>query len=617
MCGICGILHLHQDPRVDPVLIEKMNSSQKHRGPDDMGFYFGEGIGLGATRLSIQDLSKNGHMPMPTPDGRYHIVFNGEIYNFNDIRKELESSGDVFRSRTDTEVILYTFRKYGPSMLDRFNGMFSIAIWDSVEQSLFIARDRFGVKPLYYTIWNNSLIFASEEKALFSVGVPAVFNEKTWEELLIFRHTAGSRTPYQGIYRLLPGHYLLVNNRTVHEPKEWWRLSPGGQDQAIEYREAVEKLRSYMEDSIRFRRISDVPVGTMLSGGIDSSVMTSIMAGQSDASVHSFTMRFENQDYDEGPLASLVAERYGLTHHELFAKSGDMPQLLVESAEHLDEPIVHGNDIYILAIAKYARSLVTVLLSGEGADEVLGGYVRYRSLLHIQSYRAVMPFLRMISLLSDNRRIEKMTSLFKNKSIRDMVLYSSASVYPDEIMLKITENFEYRNSSIQKARELFDDPVRQAMYYEQQTYLQTVLERNDRMTMGASIECREPYLDYRMVEWLSTLPTDYFFTSWSGKRMLRDIGRSLCPPEIVHHRKWGFGVPWQELFLQNDRIKHWLGHFHEAPVFENCPIPVKRIDTIIKNFLSGDQQQTQLVIQLAFFMLWYQIRIERKSDIFN
>ncbi|MBA3714110.1 MAG: asparagine synthase (glutamine-hydrolyzing), partial [Pyrinomonadaceae bacterium] len=292
MCGICGIVHRDRAYPMSESVLLKMRDSLTHRGPDDAGQYLAPGIALGTRRLSILDLSQRGHMPMSTEDGRYWITYNGEVYNFQELRSELESRGHAFRSHTDTEVVLRLYAEQGPAMLDRLNGMFAFAIWDSQERVLFLARDRVGVKPLYYAFEGDALYFASEEKALFAAGLAPKFDTTTWEELLCFRYVAGEQTPFVDVKRLLPGHYLLWKDGGV-QIRRWWHLA----ERAAAQRESLPKnplqwFEEIFNSAVDLRRISDVPVGVLLSGGLDSSSVATSLASQAGSGVSSFTVRF-------------------------------------------------------------------------------------------------------------------------------------------------------------------------------------------------------------------------------------------------------------------------------------------------------------------------------------
>lgn len=619
MCGICGILHLDQQKVVSEKQLRDMRDSMTYRGPDDAGSYIDQNIGLGSRRLSIIDLSPAGHMPMSSADGRYHIVYNGEIYNFLELRALMESNGTQFRSSADTEVLLHLYISEGPSMLSRLNGMFALAIWDRQEHKLFVARDRSGVKPLYYTLFQNSLYFASEEKALFAAGVPARFDTSMWEELLCFRYVAGERTPYQDVHRLSPGHFFIVQDGRIHFER-WWHLADmvGDVSYHIHPRQAAAEFADLFKQSIALRRISDVPVGALLSGGLDSSSMTAELARQAGRSVSSFTVRFEEPQYDEGPLAQMVARRWNLDHHELYVDPKETPSLLEEATRLLDEPIVHGNDIYLLAISKYAKPLVTVLLSGEGADETLGGYVRYRLFLLSRYFGVITPGLKAIGTLNlSNLRIRKAFRVLEFASLPERVMYNSAEIFPRDLNLSGAEKFQYRKQLAEEAQEIYSDPLRQAMYYDQHTYLQSVLDRNDHMTMGASIECREPFLDYRIVKWAANLPNSAMFHLGIGKYAMREAYQDLLPTEIIKHKKWGFGVPFTHYFRMIPELRAWVRRLPEMEVFDTSPLPRSWIINATTQFLNGNDEFSSIIRQLVLIAIWHKTCILRERNVFS
>jgi len=526
MCGISGIVNLKNSEPIDCSRLLEMRDALRLRGPDDAGHYNDQAAGLASRRLAILDLSPRGHMPMPSADRRYWIVHNGEVYNYGQLRQYLEGKGYRFQSNTDTEVLLYLYVEHGADMLSRCNGMFAFAIWDAQEQTLFAARDRMGIKPFYYTVYQGKFYFASEEKALFAAGVPAEFDETTWPELLLFRYVSGQRTPYRSIYRLLPGHYLVLRNGNV-QTYRWWSLdqATSGEYQA-EPAETQSRFQQLFDDSVALRRISDVPLGVLLSGGLDSSAVASTLAAQSGQGVASFTVRFSEADYDEGPLARMVAEQWGLQGHEMYVPQEKTPSLLAEATWLLDEPLVHGNDIHLLAIARYAKPYITVLLSGEGADELLGGYVRYRLFLNDWALPILSNLARVVGTMDlVNGRWRKAIQTLSYPYRHEQVLFSSAEPLPAGMFHTPPGNgsaLEYRHNIVAKAAHVHPAPVRQMMFYEQHTYLQSILDRNDRMTMGASIECRVPYLDHQLVEWVAQLPTNAFFKGGQSKKLLRD-----------------------------------------------------------------------------------------------
>jgi len=492
MCGICGILNLKNTRPVESAILQRMSRAMEYRGPDDSGIHVEPDFGMASRRLAILDLTLQGHMPMASANGRYQIIYNGEVYNFAELRADLQSRGVSFHSQTDTEVLLNLYICYGPEMLSRCNGMFALAIWDIQERKLFIARDRMGIKPLFYVIYNDKFFFASEEKSLFAAGVPAEFDESTWHELLYFRYVSGERTPYHGVKRLLPGHYMLIQDGQVKFHR-WWSLeeAASGTPLAQTLDQAAEELFDLFSRSVQLRRISDVPVGVLLSGGLDSGGIAALMAQQAGSGVESFTVRFDQREYDEGDLAHQVADRYRLKYHELFLTHQEIPALLQEATHLLDEPVVHGNDLHILAVSRFAKPLVTVLLSGEGADEVLGGYVRYRLFLYESLFGPLSLGAKTLRLVLPARGRERKTlELLALTDPDQRLVFSSAEVFPDEASLSsgLESVLAYRWQVARQARRIYARGTRQAMFYEQHTYVQSVVDRNDRMTMGASLE---------------------------------------------------------------------------------------------------------------------------------
>lgn len=617
MCGICGIIHRDPARPVNQDVLLAMRDSIIHRGPDDDGIHIDGNVGIGSRRLSIIDLSPRGHMPMASADGRYWITYNGEIYNYHELRAGLEARSFTFRSQTDTEVLLNFYIADGPAMLARCNGMFAFAIWDSRERTLFIARDRLGIKPLYYAIHQGDFYFASEEKALFAAGVPAAFDGSVWSELLFFRYVAGERTPYRGVSRLLPGHYLLLKDGQL-TTKCWWSLA-----QVVQQRESnqapadpINHLQELLDSSVALRRISDVPVGVLLSGGIDSSGVAATMARQAGLGVSSFTMRFAESGYDEGPLAQQVAHRWHLDAHEIFVTPDQIPALLEKATWLLDEPLVHGNDLHLLAISRYAKPKVTVLLSGEGADEMFGGYVRYRTFLHPGILALLGGRVSGVEKFVPQARWRKLAHLLAFSSSGERLLYSSAEVFPAEVGFSPNGHaLGYREGIIRSAQQVYAEPVRQAMFYEQQTYLQSILDRNDRMTMGASIECRVPYLDYRLVEWAAHLPVTTLFRSGQGKAVLREATKNDLPPEIMNHRKWGFGVPWHRYLREIPALRRYVEKLPEHEVIQSCPLKMAQVQSAVRHFLAGDDRQIPLVRELALTSLWYEICVRGKREV--
>lgn len=620
MCGICGVAFNDPTRAPDRAQVDTMRDRIAHRGPDDAGTFVAPGIALGSRRLAVLDLSPRGHMPMSSPDGRYHIAYNGEVYNYRTLRREMESRGHRFRTDTDTEVVLALYIEEGERSLQRFNGMFAFTIWDEGERTLFLARDRLGVKPLYYAQRPEGLYFASEEKALFAAGVPASFNHETWDELLCFRYVAGEDTPFVGVQRLLPG-YCLTWRSGHFSIRRWWSLAERVREQRDELMtrgmdDAAEWFGATFDDAIALRRISDVPLGVLLSGGLDSGSVAASLALQAGSGVATFTVRFPEPTHDEGPAARLVAEKWNLDAHELYVDSNDLLPLLERASWLNDEPLAHGNDLYLLAISEYAKPKVTVLLSGEGADETLGGYVRYRPLAFpslLAAGCAVAPVLGLPLRLSHRgRKLHRFLSLGRTD---DIVLHNACDLLPSELTFLARPprtTFAFRETMLREAMGLFpNEPLRQAMYSDQHTFLCSILDRNDRMTMGASIECRVPFLDFRLVEALAALPSRALISGRQSKALLRRSVARRLPESVQSRPKWGFGVPWSRYFRAQPDFQAVLRDLPDSPLVREGPFDRRRLGRAIEGFLAGDDRHEPLVRQMVMISVWHRVYFDR------
>ena len=617
MCGIAGFVRRDSSAPVSENTLLAMQASLEHRGPDDGGIHLAPGVGLVSTRLAILDLSIHGHMPMSTTDGRYHIVYNGEIYNYRDLRRVLEGQGCRFRSNSDTEVLLQLFVREGVEMLQRLNGMFAFAIWDTAERTLLLARDRLGVKPLYFAERGDALLFASEQKALVAAGVPAAFDHDTWDELLCFRYVAGDRTPYAGIRRLLPGHLLRWRAGDL-KVQRWWDLSARAREAREEPPlDATQWFRETFDDAVNVRRISDVPVGVLLSGGLDSSSVATSLAAQAGKGVASFTVSFTEADHDESPFAREVARASGLTYNDLRLAPEDLAERLEPASWLNDEPLAHASDVHLWAIAEYAKPRVTVLLSGEGSDETLGGYVRYQPLRYpglMGVGRLVLPQLERAVRLPG--RAVKLARFLSMGSIRQFVLFNACDVLPSDLAAVgrvPTTEFPYREAIIREAESLYPrDAARQAMFSDQHTFLSSLLHRNDRMTMGASIECRVPFLDYRLVEGLAGLPSPVLLRGHAAKPLMRTALASRLPESVRRHRKWGFGVPWSRYLRDVPALRQMVIDLPDSEPIAHGPFDRTRVRAVVQDFIRGDAAHAALVKQLVVTVAWHRACIDSR-----
>ncbi|WP_173856390.1 asparagine synthase (glutamine-hydrolyzing) [Flavobacterium sp. 7E] len=607
MCGINGILHLQSQKRVVLNCLTKMRDALEHRGPDDKGVFIENNIGLGHRRLSILDVSAAGHQPFISENNRYVLVYNGEIYNFRDFYPELKSKGHTIKTSSDTEVLLLLYQLYGLKILHRLNGMFAFAIWDKEEKKLVIARDRMGVKPLYYSFYNETLYFASEQKALFTAGVPLKIAQDGVEEYIFNRFVAGENTLYQNIKKVLPGHHITIHENGKVVSEKWWDLKKEIQNQPI-IKDPVDWFRTTFDESIKLRMVSDVPVGVLLSGGLDSSSVLASLKTQNFKNIQTFNIGFKEVEHNESHLAKMLSDQFGYDFHSIQLEDDKLYDSLLNATYFQDEPIMHLNEPHLLTIAQKAKSSVKVLLSGEGADELMGGYVRYKALQHPTLLTAIAA-LGNLDFFAKKPRYEKLTRYAKIKLQADLVFYNGSNIYPQDIAtmfgLETAPKNEYRNNIYQEAKELYPNNLRrQALYFDQHTYLQSLLDRNDRTTMGASIECREPFLDQRLITGLGSLDDKWLFTGKKGKYILKTAMQERLPQEILNFRKIGLSAPWGDYLVKSAVFKQELSAFAKSDLFEMSYF--KNIDSrkLIQNLEKGDNRMTAYIMPLFMMHIW-------------
>jgi len=623
MCGIAGILHFDKSKPVSELALIAMRDSMAHRGPDGVGCYVNGEIGLAHRRLSIIDLSERGHQPFFTPDKRYAIVFNGEIFNYKELRQELLADGIKFNSDSDTEVLLHLYVKLGSAVLEKLNGMFAFAIWDTVERSLFVARDRVGIKPLYYSLFDRSLYFASEPKALLTAGVSSELNQEAMSELLLYKYVAGEQTVFKHVQRLLPGHFMIVREDTVKKVR-WWNLA----EKVKANREALPRnpytwFEEIFYSSVKYRTISDVPVGVMLSGGLDSGSVAAALHNNGEVNLAAFTFVFDDPLYNEGPLAQKVADKFGLQLHTVELKEQTLMHALREAAWLYDEPLVHQNDAQMLALSKEAKKYVTVLLSGEGGDEFMGGYVRYKPLNHYRLLKfaawssSILKYTNQSGIVN---RFDKLNRYLKDSRLSSLVLLNASSVYPDDLTRfgqKVdVQSFSYRNQVLAEAIDLYPhEPARQAMYMDLFTHMSSVLDRNDRMTMGAGIECRVPFMDYRLMEMIPALPSDYLLRGKKGKFLLVNSVAKHLPREVLQFKKLGFSVPWEKYMKEDEEFKEYIHQMEKGQHTEM--FKGLNTKTLFNDFNKGNTLASALVRQLFMVSIWKEryVNVFKKSPL--
>jgi asparagine synthase (glutamine-hydrolysing) len=541
MCGIWGVNWRDGGRSVPMELLGAMGDAMPYRGPDDRGSYSVPGLGLGHLRLSILDLSPAGHQPMSTDDGRYTIVFNGEIYNFIELRTELEAEGVSFRSQSDTEVILHLYRKLGPACVDKFNGMFAMAIWDAVERTLWLARDRIGIKPLYYVLDGEKVVFASEIKAIVASGlVEREPNRRAIYQYFQHMFTTGAETFFSGVKRLLPGYWLLVRPDD-HRLVRYWDVPLDSEpDISAPIGDYAARLREIIDDSVRLRLRSDVPVGAYLSGGIDSSSIVSL-AQPRLGKMSTFSLAFdEGPEYDEREFVAKVRERYDTEHFEIVPGMEECWRALPEVVWWMDEPTVSAPTVSQYFLSKVAKEHVTVVLGGQGGDELLGGYYRFfprylKSVLEgavrgkrsigdiLTTARNLLGHMRIVGFRRVGQKMGRYTAMMK---MLDPTLLEHAHDTRAELMQDLP----------------LADPMNRMLYWEIKNYLPGLLHAEDRMSMAVSLESRVPLLDHRMVEFAATIPPELKMRHLVTKFIERESMRGVVPDSILD-RKDKRGTP--------------------------------------------------------------------------
>ncbi|TBX64985.1 asparagine synthase (glutamine-hydrolyzing) [Flavobacterium silvisoli] len=607
MCGINGILKFNHT-KVDEHQLIKMRDALEHRGPDDAGYFIQDNIGLGHRRLSIIDTSAAGHQPFISENKRYAMVFNGEIYNYKSFYPELKSKGITLKTSSDTEVLLHLFELYGMAFLKRLHGMFAFAIWDTLEKKLILARDRMGVKPLYYAFYQNSIYFASEQKALFTAGVPLEISESGMDEYFFNRFVGGENTLYNRVKKVLPGHYMTLENNGYTTYTKWWNLKS-----EIQNHPTIHNPKNWFEetffDSVKLRMVSDVPVGVLLSGGLDSCSILSSLYHQKFENINTFNIGFAEEEHNESFLAKKITESYKYNFHQTKLDNDALFLNLAESTYYQDEPLMHLNEPHLLAVSKIAKPKVKVLLSGEGADELMGGYVRYKALKN-PSLLKVVSGLSLMERFNKKPRFDKLVRYSKIDNVDDLVIFNGSNVYPEDIQRfygkKEMPDNVYRYKILAEAKELYpNNPQRQALYFDQHTYMCSLLDRNDRCTMGTSIECREPFLDFRLIAGLGTLDDKWFFTGKKGKFILKDTMRNKLPDEILYFRKIGLSAPWYTYLTEFPAFKEELDLFAKSPIFE-LPF-LENLDgtKLVAELRQGNSKLMPYIMPIFMLHIWH------------
>lgn len=552
MCGIAGILGIHGKP-VQEREVQSMCAALFSRGPDDVGFYVNRSIGLGMRRLSIIDLD-TGHQPVANEDGTVQVVLNGEIYNYRELRNELISLGHRFSTSSDTEVIVHLYEEYGQDCVHHLRGMFAFAVWDDSKKELMLARDRLGIKPLYYGVFRDRLVFASELKAILQL--PEIARELNWNavgHLFGFLSTPGNQSVVAGIHKLLPGHTLTTGlDRPLAIHRYWDVEFKPEYGRSPEY--FIQRLRGLLEESVGLRMISDVPLGAFLSGGLDSSAVVATMARQTSGPLKTFSIGFSEQGFNEAEHARAVAQAFGTDHHELVLEP-DVIGLLDDLAWQLDEPFGDSSAIPTYMVSRLAAQHVKVVLSGDGGDELFAGYSKYQVEQKERHYRYIPGAIRqMLGLVGGHMR----EGMKGRNFLRHIALDGNSRYLDANSMFGRNELQSLFSSEVGKLvlaqdpwQERIDFLDRQAghwlsriQYADIKHYLPLdILTKVDRMSMANSLEARVPLLDHKLVEFAATIPPEFQLRNGSAKYIFKQAMRGILPDHIIDRPKQGFAVP--------------------------------------------------------------------------
>ncbi len=611
MCGIFGIHFFDSHRPVNMQMVQEATDVMHHRGPDDSGYFVDGNTGLGHRRLSIIDLS-SGHQPMSNENGEVVVVYNGEIYNYKEIREELKSKGHIFRTDCDTEVIVHGYEEWGTDCLQKFNGMFAFVLLDKRHRRLWVVRDRLGIKPLYYYQDKHVFIAASEIKAILKTGlVKSALNENVLDAYFSIGYVPGPETMFKDIRKVLPGHFLIADTKRIREVEYWDFVDI--QEVSVDESEALEQIECLLTDCVKKRLISDVPVGAFLSGGLDSSVVVALMAKLINPQpVNTFTVAY-HEGYSEQEYAQIVAEQFQTNHNVFYLESEDFFSSLETLVRFAEEPIVEPAAIALYHISKLAREHAIVLLSGEGSDEVFAGYFLYQFMLRLEKVRQFIPevllsFLPVLGSFSPRLKYKKYLDWF----IQPLNLtYQGTSSYLTPSLKKYLYHPDFYNNKSNYLKERFTHyfkkvsgkgALSQMLYVDTKTWLvDDLLVKADKMTMAASIELRVPFLDYRLVEACASLPAKRKICGGEGKYLLKKISESLLPKEIIYREKMGFPVPTAEWFKGRliDQVCDVLGNLKQDSRFNP-----EALDKLIECQRTGAEDQSRLLMTLLVFEEW-------------
>jgi asparagine synthase (glutamine-hydrolysing) len=612
-----------------------MCAAMVHRGPDDEGIYTAGPVGIGMRRLSIVDLA-TGHQPLSNEDGTVWIVFNGEIYNHAALREKLQSLGHQYRTHSDTETIVHLYEEYGPDCVQHLRGMFAFAVWDARAQRLFIARDRLGIKPLYYQLTPQQIVFGSEIKVLLAFpGTRVQLDRTILPEYLAFGYLSGKQTFYGGIHKLMPGHWMEVEASGQIRIERYWDLPVIESEHSHPESYYIRTYREMLEQAVSSHLMSDVPLGVFLSGGVDSSAVAALMTKIRRAPVETFSVGYTEDAYSELPYARIVANHLKSLHHEVLVSEQDFFESLPHLIWHEDEPIVWPSSVALYFVAKLAQERVKVVLTGEGADETLAGYSRYaftlRNAAWDRVYRRVTPNAARGAIrdaIADStwisaslRRKLSHTFLARNGNSWASFYFDNffsafgesdqAGLLTDEVLKERAAGAAYQHV-LEYWEHSSGEMLHRLLYTDIKTYLVELLMKQDNMSMAASIESRVPFLDHPLVEFATNIPQKLQLGGFAGKRILKKAVEDLLPHSILYRQKLGFPTPWSR-WLGGPRLDWIRSLLLESRSTERGLFQRSALDRLFEEHRTGYRDHYDRIWRLLNLELWHRVCLEKEE----
>jgi asparagine synthase (glutamine-hydrolysing) len=648
MCGIAGLMRFssragsgangsagggaENETRVDPTLVRQMCRAMVHRGPDDEGIYTDGPVGIGMRRLSIVDLA-TGNQPQSNEDGSVWIVFNGEIYNHAELREKLIARGHRYTTHSDTETIVHLYEEYGRDCVQHLRGMFAFAIWDKRKRVLFIARDRLGIKPLYYHKTAGAFYFGSEIKVILAnANIRREFNRAGLPEFLAFGYLSGEDTFYSGIKKLMPGHTLELKENGELNISEYWNLPIHSDVEDKPQSYYVETYRDMLEQAVSSHLMSDVPLGVFLSGGIDSSAVAALMTKIRKSPVETFSVGYSEASYSELPFARQVAQHINSIHHEVILSRQDFFDCLPKLIWHEDEPVSWPSSVPLYFVAELARTRVKVVLTGEGSDETLGGYSRYAFTLKNTAldnvYRSVVPgFVRrqVREMLAGSKLIgatarrklghtflaldrDSWSSFYFDNFFSAFSEKDQASLLTKETAAQFAPGSAYTNV-LARWNESSGDVLQRLLYTDIKTYLIELLMKQDNMSMAASIESRVPFLDHQLVEFATNIPRKHQLNGLNGKIILKKAMEGMLPDSILYRPKLGFPTPWSG-WLAGAQLDHIENLLLEPRSMDRGFFQRAAIQNLFREHREHYRDHYDRIWRLLNLELWHRVCIE-------